>query len=412
VNLGVLNLPGGTNDFVSLPAGTIGINSYIDATFEAWFSYRSTANWQRVFDFGLTNMSGNGRDYIYYSPRTADNNNQTAITDFDYTVEDSVDGGAPLAINTNYHVAVVVDDDANGGAGQFSLYLNGALAGSTALTHAMSDLSNSLAYLGNSVWTGDPSLNGQIDEFRIYNHALQSADVLASYNAGPALLDLLELDLNTVTGQVTLVNQADEPLSFDYYRIESADNAISMSGWLSLDEQNVDAVGLDEGESWDLIGQQGASRVAEAFAFGASPLLPGESLDLGHAYDTSAGLGLERDFEFLFALQGEDLQPGGVNFITPGPMDGDYNGDDRVDAGDYVRWRNTLGTAVPDADGDGDGLVDPDDYKIWKFTYGNEAGGGSLAVAAPEPTACGLGLLAAGTLLAARRPRWPTALRR
>ena len=391
VNLGVLDLPGGTNDFVSLPASMIAINAYVDATFEGWFSYRSTSNWQRLFDFGRTTSPGGaGRDYIFYTPRSGSSDHRAVITNDgnQASAENRAIGGPSLAINTNYHVAVVVDDNANGGSEQMLLYLNGALAGSVSLTRSMSDLSNSLAYLGNSTWNSDESLNGRIDEFRIYNHAMQAADVLDSYNAGPTPLDLLGLDVNTVTGQVTLVNRTSSSLTFDYYRMESNEDAIDLAGWSSLDEQNIDAIGTDEGESWDVIGQPDAGRVTEAFVLGATTLSPGGTLDLGRAFDPSVrGLGQEGELAFLFALQGQELRPGVVEYITPDPLAGDYNGDGSVGAADYTVWRNALGTSLAAADGDGDGEVDGDDYTIWKWTFGHSAGAGASAVSiVPEPS--------------------------
>ena len=71
------------------------------------------------------------------------------------------------------------------------------------------------------------------------------------------------------------------------------------------------------------------------------------------------------------------------------PLPGDYNFDLRVDAGDYVRWRNTLGSEDDlRADGSGpvegvpDGVVDAYDYAFWKANYGNELelGGGGGGV--------------------------------
>ena len=46
---------------------------------------------------------------------------------------------------------------------------------------------------------------------------------------------------------------------------------------------------------------------------------------------------------------------------------GDYNGDGRIDAGDYTLWRNTLGSTTDlRADGNRDGVVDEADYQVWK----------------------------------------------
>jgi hypothetical protein len=57
---------------------------------------------------------------------------------------------------------------------------------------------------------------------------------------------------------------------------------------------------------------------------------------------------------------------------------GDYNLNGVVDSPDYVFWRKTLGSSVPNfsgADGDGDGTVDQDDYDLWKMNFGMTAPG-------------------------------------
>jgi hypothetical protein len=78
---------------------------------------------------------------------------------------------------------------------------------------------------------------------------------------------------------------------------------------------------------------------------------------------------------------------------------GDYNGDDEVDAADYVIWRKTLNQSVTPgtgADGTGpggtpDGVVNSLDYDFWRTHFGNTSGGGhshALAtgvVSVPEP---------------------------
>lgn len=67
---------------------------------------------------------------------------------------------------------------------------------------------------------------------------------------------------------------------------------------------------------------------------------------------------------------------------------GDYNQDGKVDAADYVVWRNNLGsTNVLPNDSFG-GVIGPAQYNQWRFHFGQSAGAGSeLAVAVvPEPT--------------------------
>jgi hypothetical protein len=70
-------------------------------------------------------------------------------------------------------------------------------------------------------------------------------------------------------------------------------------------------------------------------------------------------------------------------------LPGDYNGDQKVDAGDYVAWRNRLGEPAEEAifyNGNGLDGVDLADYAWWKQHYGDmseESGGFPPAV--PEP---------------------------
>jgi hypothetical protein len=75
--------------------------------------------------------------------------------------------------------------------------------------------------------------------------------------------------------------------------------------------------------------------------------------------------------------------------VTSLALPGDYTGDGLVDAADYTRWRDTLGsTADLAADGDGSGEVDAADYGVWASAYGSAAA--SDASQSPEPGTLGL----------------------
>lgn len=68
-------------------------------------------------------------------------------------------------------------------------------------------------------------------------------------------------------------------------------------------------------------------------------------------------------------------------------LTGDYNGNGKVDAGDYVVWRNTLGSTTDRrADGNLNGVVDAGDYNLWKQYFGQGAASALLEPAVPEPT--------------------------
>jgi hypothetical protein len=67
------------------------------------------------------------------------------------------------------------------------------------------------------------------------------------------------------------------------------------------------------------------------------------------------------------------------NLTLPHP--GDYNGDNRVDAADYVMWRKTLGSSgffLP-ADGHPDNEINSLDFDVWRAHFGETAGGSAGA---------------------------------
>jgi beta-glucanase (GH16 family) len=75
----------------------------------------------------------------------------------------------------------------------------------------------------------------------------------------------------------------------------------------------------------------------------------------------------------------------------PTGVSGDYNGDGKVDATDYVAWRKNAGQSgigLP-ADGSGNGSVGQEDYEVWKQNFGNTtqiAAGTVAALSVPEPS--------------------------
>lgn len=79
---------------------------------------------------------------------------------------------------------------------------------------------------------------------------------------------------------------------------------------------------------------------------------------------------------------------------VPDGLPGDFNNDGIVDAADYTRWRDGLGTLYTQAD-----------YDTWKSHFGQQriVGSGSLASAAPEPSAILLLLATASAVCSMRR---------
>jgi hypothetical protein len=198
VSGGQVHLTGASGTYVNLPGPTIAINTYTDATFEGWFSYNNSASqWQRLFDFGATQ-----KDYVFYTPNAATTPglNRAAIPSADgegtfNPPEDDANGGATLSTGTEHYVAVVVDGTSNGGSGTMAVYVDGVLntappsgvnpVSLTLKTKPLFFIENTNYYLGRSNYPADPYLNGAIDEFNIYDNALDASTIAAHYAAGP-----------------------------------------------------------------------------------------------------------------------------------------------------------------------------------------------------------------------------------
>jgi hypothetical protein len=152
-------------------------------TIEFWFETSTVVSWQRVFDFGET-VGGNGGNTMFYTPTSGGNDSRFVIGTNgapSYSTGEDMVMGPVVAVNTPAHVACVYD----GGAHQIRLYQDGELLDTISTTMPLSGVSRVFAYIGDSVYTVDPSFNGSIDEFRIYDTALTGEEILASYGEGP-----------------------------------------------------------------------------------------------------------------------------------------------------------------------------------------------------------------------------------
>ena len=191
-----LDLPGGSSasaGYMDLPNGMI--SSLTAVTFEGWVTIDSTDQaWARLFDFGTTSEGehtgpgggGSGVNYLYLSAAVNANYNSHRF-EMSAGVSDDIftDAGTPTVVGEEYHFLVTVENDGEGGMiGRW--WKNGVqiVFGDTADVElsAVQDVNN---WLGRSNWTGDANLNGQFNEFRIYDHAMTPLEAQISYQLGP-----------------------------------------------------------------------------------------------------------------------------------------------------------------------------------------------------------------------------------
>ncbi len=192
----------GTNDHVSMPSGVV--NGLTDFSIATWVRLDTTSAWRRLFDFG-TGTTVN----MFLTPQSGSNTVRFAITTGGGGAEQQINGTSALPTGTWTHVAVTK----SGNTGR--LYVNGAQVGqNTAMTLSPSSLGNTTQnWIGRSQYTGDPFLDGQVDDFRIYNRALSAAEVQSLANpsggTGPIAWYQFEGNANDSSGNGrngTLVN--------------------------------------------------------------------------------------------------------------------------------------------------------------------------------------------------------------
>jgi uncharacterized membrane protein len=108
-----------------------------------------------------------------------------------------------------------------------------------------------------------------------------------------------------------------------------------------------------------------------------------------------------------FNIVGWGYSPNGqyeawIASLAPQALAGDYNGDQSVDAADYVVWRKGLGT-----------IYTTDDFNTWRSNFGLTAGSGASLInttdtpVVPEPTSIVLAIsaLSLHNMKRDRRPR-------
>ncbi len=153
----------GKSQSVQLPAD---VADYPEITVAAWFNWQGGGNWQRLFDFG------NGEDeYMFLTVCSDERTIRFAIKNGGD--EQQIDGVKITDYRREWtHLAVTMGKDG------VCLYLNGELmASSKDVTLRPSDFHPLLNYVGRSQFAADPSFNGYVDDFRIYDYALGAEDV-------------------------------------------------------------------------------------------------------------------------------------------------------------------------------------------------------------------------------------------
>jgi len=217
---GLLSL-GGSGGYVTLPPNLL--TNYGSLTIETWATASAVAVWERIMDFGngtatymfLTPYSGGGT--VRFATLTNGGGEQQANHSF-----------TPDANQHQYAVTI------SGATRTAKLYFDGVLQGVNTNFTATPEIMGATAndFLGKSQFPVDPTMNGSIAEFRIYNGELDAFSIAAHNINGP---DTTSTNIGTCTNitasvplnpidqfgveQITVIGQFDSGVSI---HLESA----------------------------------------------------------------------------------------------------------------------------------------------------------------------------------------------
>jgi hypothetical protein len=166
------------------------LNTKTNVTIETWSTWRGPAGtpWSRIFDFGTSSkgdnphLGGFGTSSFWLSPSSG-----AGVVRFDAWNGGAntpvLTGPATLPIDQESHVVCIYAPD----SGVSQLWVNGVLVASGNAPFALSTMQDVNNWLGISQWDDAP-LNGEINEFRIYEGALGEFDIVLRRQAGPDAL--------------------------------------------------------------------------------------------------------------------------------------------------------------------------------------------------------------------------------
>lgn len=161
-----LTLSAADQAYVSLPRGLVA--KLGEVTIASWVKLKSGAAFQRIFDFGVDTST-----FMYLVNSGTSGFVRFRIVSTSLSKNQVLEGAEALPVGKWTHVAVTVGD--NGVA----IYVDGAqVAQQTPAALRPSDLGDTENnVIGRSPFVNDPYLDGQIDEFRVYNRVLTPGEI-------------------------------------------------------------------------------------------------------------------------------------------------------------------------------------------------------------------------------------------
>ncbi|MCC8169882.1 MAG: S-layer homology domain-containing protein [Oscillospiraceae bacterium] len=191
-NIGKALLLDGVDGYALLPSDIISDSM----TITAWVNITKFTTWGRVFDLGTD--SNNNFFFAPYSGGAA------RVEIKSPSVTDTMDC-AQETVRDWVHYAVTVDN------GTVSYYRNGLLVQSKSGIQNLSQVKDELNYIGKSHYDGDAYLAAAVDDFRIYDSALDRDEVCAVMSEGEINPEILLDTYSIENEQIVTGDKIDLP---------------------------------------------------------------------------------------------------------------------------------------------------------------------------------------------------------
>lgn len=164
--------------YLSFSGTALALNTYPVISQEIWFTPTAGANGNFVHlaFFGRT-VNNSGSNFLFMMPARADNESRTAISNGDLSSQVFVRGPEYDDGKLHQFISVVRSDS-------LFFYIDGKLVDKVKSNVPLSGISTSLAYLGKSGYTADPTWIGSISKYSIYNKSLSASEVSFLYKSG------------------------------------------------------------------------------------------------------------------------------------------------------------------------------------------------------------------------------------
>lgn len=190
--------PSATAAYIDLPNASMSGSAELfpglsEASYEVWVTVHSSQTWSRILDFGnnasddVTGPGGNfnGADYLCVSANVGTANDIL----FERGGQHLTGGGnqfvtGATTIGTRMHLVATYDKASSA----WKLYKNGTQIASVATLLGPGTIDDLNVWLGRSNWSADANADATYDEFRSYDYALSSQQILGNYQAGPDVL--------------------------------------------------------------------------------------------------------------------------------------------------------------------------------------------------------------------------------